>query len=189
MSDVVLMTLIVEINNGVSKRKVRCLLDSGSQRSYILKSTAEALNLKSTSSENIAHTLFGGATTDARCHKKYGVKVSPLGKGTLFEFDFLEQEVICGNMPRLPKEQILKELKELKRNKIWISDLGDGCPKIEMLLGSDVYSKVITGGVKQLKGGLTAVNTKLGWTKELIRDEGTLRELGSLPKTNSGEIL
>ncbi|GBL89028.1 hypothetical protein AVEN_255177-1 [Araneus ventricosus] len=64
-------------------------------------------------------------------------------------------------MPRLPKEQILKEL---KRHKIWISDLGDGCPKIEMLLGSDVYSKVITGGVKQLKGVLTAVNTKLGWT-------------------------
>ncbi|GBN22898.1 hypothetical protein AVEN_254540-1 [Araneus ventricosus] len=61
-------------------------------------------------------------------------------------------------MPRLPKEQILKEL---KRHKIWISDLGDGCPKIEMLLGSDVYSKVITGGVKQLKEGLTAVNTKL----------------------------
>ncbi|GBM49848.1 hypothetical protein AVEN_191249-1 [Araneus ventricosus] len=161
MSEVVLMTLIVEISNGVSKRKVLCLLDSGSQRSYILKSTAEALNLKSTSSENIAHTLFGGATTDARCHKKYSVKLSPLGKGTLFEFDFLEQEVICGNMPRLPKEQILKEL---KRHKIWISDLGDGCPKIEMLLGSDVYSKVITGGVKQLKGGLTAVNTKLGWT-------------------------
>ncbi|GBO26301.1 hypothetical protein AVEN_17027-1, partial [Araneus ventricosus] len=138
MSEVVLMTLIVEISNGVSKRKVRCLLDSGSQRSYILKSTAEALNLKSTSSENIAHTLFGGATTDARCHEKYSVKLSPLGKGTLFEFDFLEQEVICGNMPRLPKEQILKEL---KRHKIWISDLGDGCPKIEMLLGSDVYSK------------------------------------------------
>ncbi|GBM21019.1 hypothetical protein AVEN_239050-1, partial [Araneus ventricosus] len=161
MSEVVLMTLIVEISNGVSKRKVRGLLDSGSQRSYILKSTAEALNLKSTSSENIAHTLFGGATTDARCHKKYSVKLSPVGKGTLFEFDFLEQEVICGNMPRLPKEQILKEL---KRHKIWISDLGDSCPKIEMLLGSDVYSKVITGGVKQLKGGLTAVNTKLGWT-------------------------
>ncbi|GBN38457.1 hypothetical protein AVEN_122720-1 [Araneus ventricosus] len=161
MSEVVLMTLIVEISNGVSKRKVRCLLDSGSQRSYILKSTAEALNLKSTSSENIAHTLFGGATTDARCHKKYREKLSPLGKGTLFEFDFLEQEVICGNMHRLPKEQILKEL---KRHKIWISDLGDGCPKIEMLLGSDVYGKVITSGVKQLKGGLTAVNTKLGWT-------------------------
>ncbi|GBN86274.1 hypothetical protein AVEN_64258-1 [Araneus ventricosus] len=130
-SEVVLMTLIVEINNGVSKRKVRCSLDSGSQRSYILKYTAKALNLKSISSENTAHTLFG------------------------------EQEVICGNRPRLPKEQILKEL---KRHKIWISDLGDGCPKIEMLLGSDVYSKVITGGVKQLKGGLTAVNTKLGWT-------------------------
>ncbi|GBN39353.1 hypothetical protein AVEN_178268-1 [Araneus ventricosus] len=45
MSDVVSMTLIVEINNGVSKRKVRCLPDSGSQRSYILKSTAEALTL------------------------------------------------------------------------------------------------------------------------------------------------
>ncbi|GBM16411.1 hypothetical protein AVEN_94914-1 [Araneus ventricosus] len=60
---------------------------------------------------------------------------------------------------------------DIKRNKIWISDLGDGCSKIEMLLGSDVYSKVITGGVKQLKGGLTAVNTKLVsdlWNLETI---------------------
>ncbi|GFR02871.1 integrase catalytic domain-containing protein [Trichonephila clavata] len=54
-------------------------------------------------------------------------------------------------------------LKELKQNSIWLSDMGADCPKIGMLIGSDNYGKILTGRVRQLKGGLTVVCTKLGW--------------------------
>ena len=39
----------------------RALLNSGSQKSYVLKDTAEELGLRSVSSETVAHTLFGDA--------------------------------------------------------------------------------------------------------------------------------
>ncbi|GFQ65051.1 uncharacterized protein TNCT_554231 [Trichonephila clavata] len=79
---------------------------------------------------------------------------SPLNRETSY------QDVKCGDIPRVSKDSILKEL---KRNNIWLSDMGADCPKIDILIGSDNYGKILTGLVRQLKGGLTAVCTKLGW--------------------------
>ena len=76
------------------------------------------------------------------------------------EFNFLDQDVICGDIPCVSKGPMLKEL---KRNKVWLSDMGSDCQKIELLIGSDIYRKILPGLVKQSKGGLTAVCTKLGW--------------------------
>ncbi|GFR11774.1 integrase catalytic domain-containing protein [Trichonephila clavata] len=41
--------------------------------------------------------------------------------------------------------------------------MGADCPKIDILIGIDNYVNILTGWVKQLKGGLTAVCTKIGW--------------------------
>lgn len=161
MKEVTLMTLMVELGAGSRKRKARCLLDCGSQRSYILKSTAESLNLKSISSENLTHTLFGGTRTESKTHKQYFLRLSPVGRSTEYQFSFLDQDTICGEIPRIQKGPILKEL---KRHRIWISDVGEDHPEIEILIGSDIYGKILTGQVIQLEGGLTAINTKLGWT-------------------------
>lgn len=54
------------------------------------------------------------------------------------------------DMPRVSKGPILKEL---KRNNIWISDIGTDCSKIEMLMGSEIFGQILTGKVKKLKGG------------------------------------
>lgn len=42
--------------------------------------------------------------------------------------------------------------------------MGEGTPDIEILIGADVAGKLLTGNVHQLKCGLTAVETQLGWT-------------------------
>ncbi|GFX85478.1 integrase catalytic domain-containing protein [Trichonephila clavipes] len=54
--------------------------------------------------------------------------------------------------------------------------MGADCPKIDILIGSDNYGKILTGQVRQLKGGLTAVYPKLGWivcgaSNEIISDK------------------
>ncbi|GFS61459.1 integrase catalytic domain-containing protein [Trichonephila clavipes] len=54
--------------------------------------------------------------------------------------------------------------------------MGADCPKIDILIGSDNYGKILTGQVRQLKVGLTAVCTKLGWvvcgaSDEIISDK------------------
>ncbi|GBM00954.1 hypothetical protein AVEN_6294-1, partial [Araneus ventricosus] len=161
-SEVALMTLQVKVAGVNKNKKIRALLDCGSQKSYISKSVAAELGLSAISKETVAHTLFGGARTEPKLHNKYHVKLCSLSQYEHpdLEFDFLDQDVICGDIPRISKGPILKEL---KRNKIWLSDIGSDCPKIDMLIGSDIYGKILTGLVKQLKGGLTAVNTKLGW--------------------------
>ncbi|XP_035225134.1 uncharacterized protein LOC118197708 [Stegodyphus dumicola] len=121
MNEVTLMMLMIEIVVGNVMKVVRCLLDCGSQRSYVLQSTAETLNLKSTSSETLTHALFGGTRTESKTHKRYSIGLSPV-------------------------------------------DVGEGHPEIEILIGSDIYGQILTGEVIQLEGGLTAINTKLGWT-------------------------
>lgn len=159
--EIALMTVEVNIKGDSSKR-VRALFDSGSQKSYILKRTANEIGLKAISTENLAHCLFGGSHIEAKPHCKYRVNLIPLGnRKATFEFDFLDQEVICGNLPRVP---MITVSRELKKHKIWLTDVGTGCPEIELLLGSDIYGQLLTGRVKQLSGGLTAIETKLGWT-------------------------
>lgn len=160
--EVALMTLWVRVAGVKGHKNVRVLLDCGSQRSYILESLAVELGLPIVSKGNVALALFGGSRTEPKLHNKYRVKLcsaGPRGYAPL-EFEFLDQNVICGDIPRVTGGPILKEL---KRNNIWLSDIGSDYPKIEILIGSDYYGKILTGRVKQLKGGLTAVGTKLGW--------------------------
>ncbi|UYV67994.1 hypothetical protein LAZ67_5002740 [Cordylochernes scorpioides] len=161
--DVTLMTLMVNIMGNNGYRRVRALLDPGSQKSYILESTALEVKLKPVGNVNIAHSLFGGTQTETKCHKVYTVALcSNLSElDTLREFEFLGQDIICGEIPRTPKGAWLNEL---KGSRIWLSDLGRDSPKIELLIGSDIYGSLLSGRVKQLENGLTAIETHLGWT-------------------------
>ncbi|UYV60621.1 hypothetical protein LAZ67_1001682 [Cordylochernes scorpioides] len=161
--DVTLMTLMVNIMGNNGYRRVRALLDPGSQKSYILESTALEVKLKPIGNVNIAHSLFGGTQTETKCHKVYTVALcSNLSElDTLRQFEFLGQDIICGEIPRTPRGAWLNEL---KGSRIWLSDLGRDSPKIELLIGSDIYGSLLSGRVKQLKNGLTAIETHLGWT-------------------------
>ncbi|UYV67831.1 hypothetical protein LAZ67_5002175 [Cordylochernes scorpioides] len=161
--DVTLMTLMVNIMGNNGYRRVRALLDPGSQKSYILESTALEVKLEPIGNVNIAHSLFGGTQTETKCHKVYKVALcsNQSELDTLREFEFLGQDIICGEIPRTPKGAWLNEL---KGSRIWLSDLGRDSPKIELLIGSDIYGSLLSGRVKQLKNGLTALETHLGWT-------------------------
>ncbi|GFS50860.1 integrase catalytic domain-containing protein [Trichonephila clavipes] len=62
-SEVLLQTLVVMLQNGNHKSLVKALIDTGSQKSYILKSTAENLGFKYEAEEEFVHSLFGGSKT------------------------------------------------------------------------------------------------------------------------------
>ncbi|GFS50875.1 integrase catalytic domain-containing protein [Trichonephila clavipes] len=62
-SEVLLQTLVVMLQNGNHKSLVRALIYTGSQKSYILKSTAEDLGFKYEREEEFVHSLFGGSKT------------------------------------------------------------------------------------------------------------------------------
>ncbi|GFU41995.1 integrase catalytic domain-containing protein [Trichonephila clavipes] len=62
-SEVLLQTLVVMLQNGNHKSLVRALIDTGSQKSYISKSTTENLGFKYEGEEEFVHSLFGGSKT------------------------------------------------------------------------------------------------------------------------------
>lgn len=60
---------------------------------------------------------------------------------------------------------------ELRANNIILSDIGNKSNSMDILIGTDVAGKLITGKKYNLKNRLTALKTHLGWTV-----------LGKLPK-------
>ncbi|GFT07823.1 DUF1758 domain-containing protein [Trichonephila clavipes] len=69
--------------------------------------------------------------------------------------------MICGYIPKIEDKQVLNEL---KRKKIKFTDSFRRETEINLLIGADVLGKLLTGNSVELESGLTAVETKLGWT-------------------------
>ncbi|GBM38066.1 hypothetical protein AVEN_40947-1 [Araneus ventricosus] len=142
-----------------SKVKIRAIIDSTSQRSYILNSTAQRLNYQPHRRESRRHSLFGGTSTEI-CHNDvYRAFLTDVSLTYNCNFEVLGQEAICATIPPVADGSWIKELSE---NNIHLSDQRHG--PIELLIGADVAGKLLTGGYKLLPSGLVAIETRLGWT-------------------------
>ncbi|GFV61493.1 DUF1758 domain-containing protein [Trichonephila clavipes] len=69
--------------------------------------------------------------------------------------------MICGYIKKIEDKQVLNEL---KRKKIKFTDSFRKETEINLLIGADILGKLLTGNSVELESGLTAVETKLGWT-------------------------
>ncbi|XP_050516071.1 uncharacterized protein LOC114341344 [Diabrotica virgifera virgifera] len=136
---------------------VRALIDSGSQRSYLLKSVASALGLEAKRREKIVHCLFGGTESNST-HFCYDVLASH-GDYT-YNMEVLDQSYICNEIPSAIYGPWTQELKSLN---IELSDT-EGSGPIELLLGLNVADIFYTGRRHILPSGLGAVETYFGWT-------------------------
>ncbi|XP_035205512.1 uncharacterized protein LOC118180543 [Stegodyphus dumicola] len=158
-TNVFLQTLTVTLKGRDRKRQARAIIDSASQRSYILKSTADEMKFESTSKERLSHSLFGGSCTDVINHDVFTVFLSKTDGTYHCNFKALSQDIICGSIPPVANGEWIRELKE---NNISVCDDSNG--PIEILIGADIAGKLMTGGFKLLTSGLAAIETKLGWT-------------------------
>ncbi|XP_071035303.1 uncharacterized protein [Parasteatoda tepidariorum] len=155
-----LHTLMVVIEANGQRKTVRALCDTGSQRSYILKSTINEMGWKTNKYETLTHVVFGGASSRKE-HKKYTLWIRNMKKNNKFEIQVLDQQAICGYIPSLKNGPWLAELRS---KGIHISDVGKDSQRIELLIGADYFGKLYTGQTMQLKCGLVAMETYLGWT-------------------------
>ncbi|GFU13962.1 DUF1758 domain-containing protein [Trichonephila clavipes] len=161
-SEVLLQTLVVMLQIVNHKSLVRALIDTGSQKSYILKSTAENLGFKYEREEEFVHSLFGGSKTKMYRHKCYNICLTDMDNYYTCNLNVYDQEIICNNVPSIRHGPWINELKNRKFN---LSDSGHKLGgKIEILLGADVAGKLLTGTMFYLKSGPVAIKTKLGWT-------------------------
>ncbi|XP_018324923.1 uncharacterized protein LOC108736833 [Agrilus planipennis] len=89
----------------------------------------------------------------------------------------LVQEVICGRIEPIKNKKWLDELNEYN---IRLMDVWDCDDPISILIGADVAGKILTGCHKELKSGLVAFETLLGWTiMGAVRQEN-VREISTV---------
>ncbi|UYV80611.1 hypothetical protein LAZ67_19000984 [Cordylochernes scorpioides] len=160
--NVALQTLMLNVIAPKGRKLVRAFFDSGSQHTYILKTTAEELGLKPVTKEIVHHALFGGIQTTAITHNLYDVQLKADDENFVCKVTVRDQSKICQALPRIPKTSLIS--KELEQRKIKVTDLGNDNPPIELLIGADIYGKLMTGKTLQLDCGLTAMLTHFGWT-------------------------
>ncbi|XP_018577158.1 uncharacterized protein LOC108915574 [Anoplophora glabripennis] len=158
-SYVFLQTVNFKVKGQSGMVSVRALIDTGSQRSYILKSIVSSLSLKPKKAEKIVHCLFGGTEME-QVHYCYDVTIS---KGDYRKtFEVLDQAQICNEVSPLFYGPWIQELKVLN---VEVSDCKSQGP-IEMLLRADVIGSLYMGKRHLLKCGLVANETYVGWTVE-----------------------
>ncbi|KAI5738661.1 hypothetical protein M8J77_009685 [Diaphorina citri] len=161
-SNVLMQTLMVKIhgNDGKSKN-ARALIDTGSQRSYMLTDTAVDMHYVSKGTESIQHALFGGNVSEVADYNVYNLNISQLDNSNLCNFDVLGLGKICSTVSTIPQGPWIQEL---AKHKVQLSDIGRNSTEIEILIGSDVAAKLWTGNNVPLRSGLVAMKTILGWT-------------------------
>ncbi|GFV94145.1 DUF1758 domain-containing protein [Trichonephila clavipes] len=152
---------LVNMDNPGQEKLIRAVIDSGSQSTYVSENVITHLKALPLRSETVIHALFGGSETKPKKHDIFPVEVSNLNKTYTCSFDALSEKMICGYIPKIEDKQVLNEL---KRKKIKFTDSFRKETEINLLIGADVLGKLLTGNSVELESGLTAVETKLGWT-------------------------
>ncbi|XP_071052941.1 uncharacterized protein [Onthophagus taurus] len=157
---VFLQTLVVKITGSGGEKEVRAIIDTGFQRSYVLKSVATEIKCRTKRTERIVHALFGGTQTEEQEHRCYEIRLVRLDGEFACRFEVLDQPTICSAIPNVFNGAWTTELKNAG---IKLSDTGN-CREVSVLIGADVVGKLLTGKKLQLKCGLVALETLLGWT-------------------------
>ncbi|UYV70099.1 hypothetical protein LAZ67_7001786, partial [Cordylochernes scorpioides] len=159
---VLLMTTVALLRGPNASRRVRILLDSGSQFSYIKQSLVWSIGIERKGEITIAKSLFGGNKIGEEKHGKFMLELDNLGnKRDVIHIESLDQRKICDAIPPLPKGDWLEKL---KIKGIILSQDNFKGQEIDILIGANYLGMILTGKIVQVEADLTAVETKLGWT-------------------------
>ncbi|KAJ8883004.1 hypothetical protein PR048_014843 [Dryococelus australis] len=148
--DTVLQMLIVTMKGKTGEQQIRILIDTGSQRSYIIKELVVEMGYQ--------HCLFSGRESIRVHQARFRVTLGNICSNYVCNFDILDQDIIGSSMPTTNRIECQKIQKETG---IKIKD--DGSP-VQVLVGTDVAGKLLTEEKIVVEYGLVAVNTYLGWT-------------------------
>ncbi|GBM09362.1 hypothetical protein AVEN_184072-1 [Araneus ventricosus] len=156
---VFLQTLKVKTISDKKKVSVRIILDSGSQRSYILKSLAEEMGYIPVRKETLVHSLFGGVKSEKFEYTCYQIRLRSLDNNFTCNFEALDQLTICNDVTPVNAGLWMKKVQEMN---ITLTDVGEKSQPVEALIGADLFGKFLTGQCRVLSCGLVAIETSLG---------------------------
>ncbi|KAG1683753.1 Zinc finger SWIM domain-containing protein 3 [Nymphon striatum] len=163
-TNVVLQTSTVHISNQNETLLVRCLMDSGSQRTYITKDIADRLSLTPIRHEYISLETFGGNTTVPSQIAVVKIVLNSRFHSKKYILEALVIDKISDSSFKTIPNDFLNYYKQLMH----INELADS-PEyshmgIDVLIGIDYYWTIV--GTHVLKGphGMpSAVSSTFGW--------------------------
>lgn len=159
--EVFLQTLVVKMRKGSKTIAIRAIIDTGSQKSYVLEEAAHKLQCEYLGKELLVHSLFGGVQTAQTEHARYRIILSSIDDQYTCSMEALGQPTIVNEISHIKPGIWMHELKQAG---IKLTDTGNIRGPIQLLIGADVAGKLFTGQKEQLNCGLVALETKLGWT-------------------------
>ena len=160
-SEVHLQTLRVKLKGPYNEHIVRALIDTGSHKTYVLKSIADEMCLKVVGQQKMLHLLFGGEKTELRAHNEYQFNLKGLDAEYEYVINAYDEDLICRTLPSVSTGPWTAQLQSLG---IALTDTGSSREPISLLIVADIAGKLYKGKVNQFDKGPTALHTKLGWT-------------------------
>lgn len=163
---VLLQTFRVILQNNNKEIIIRGILDTASERSYITRGIVNRIGYQDIGGETFNHVLFGGIKR-SQTHRKYKVFISDLERNYACNFDVFDVEKICTGIQKISMGDWIEEAKQ---KGIYFSDFDylnnnfEENDQIQLLIGADIYGKLLTGNLENLSGGPIAVHMKIGWT-------------------------
>ena len=161
---ILLQTALAEVSNPLQPSralKIRIVLDSGSQRSYLTQRVKEALELPVIGKQHLSIAAFGTKRREPRqCEVVHLVVRTKMGRN--HELDLFIVPHICDPLTVQPVSTCTKIYGHLSQ--IDLADTSnEELREVDMLIGSDFYWDFMTGEVIRGLSGPVAVNTTLGW--------------------------
>ncbi|XP_023312157.1 uncharacterized protein LOC111692395, partial [Anoplophora glabripennis] len=155
---VLLATAIIHVQGADGQyKKCRALLDSGSQASFITSDCANRLDLpKSLTSLSVqgVNQMTSSTLGTLKC------LVKP-PNASAFEIEMIVIPNICNTVPSSKK--YFQSIKSISHLSLADPDCG-GSGVVDILLGADVYARVLKPGlIKGKQGEPSAINTIFGW--------------------------
>ena len=142
--------------------RVRAILDTGSQRSYVTDGVKQALSLETEEVQQLSIATFGAAG-----HKSQRFEVLRVGlkmkDGKNQELKLIKVPSICEPLTAQPISLCLNKHDHL--NRLDLADYSDAQEtlQIDVLIGADYYWELVTGKTSRGKDKAVAVHTRLGW--------------------------
>ncbi|KAE8293762.1 hypothetical protein D5F01_LYC06696 [Larimichthys crocea] len=162
----VLLQTVTALAEGTrGKRKVHCLMDGGSQRSFILEKQVKALGLPVVRKETLRLQTFGSdppVTMERNAVKLTLQNICDKEKTLVIEAVDTPQ-VSSAIMP-VPGEQIKHQLEKRGLVSADVSGSTDQEQELSVLISADFYWKMVSGRVERLSVTLVAIETMFSWT-------------------------
>lgn len=143
--------------------KVRVILDSGSQRSYITNRVRNLLKLPTEETETMLIKTFGSDEEKVQTCDSVKFVLKSQHDQAEINLSAFAVPMICEPLQHQLISQAQRSYDHLHNLILADSSVGLENSEVDILIGCDQYWDLVTGEVRRGENGPTAIHTRLGW--------------------------